>query len=275
MRERAFSHFTDNWGGAPDLGGKMAAMNRCNCGGIPGEDARPTCGWGLWGGSLSSFCQPSGVMPPSPLEETSPNLLPVEGARPIIPGHASLRVDKPLRHSLPFFFFFKDGHWDLHYDHWQLTRVYDSPWGGAVSLDPHPLLPPSVNQSQRGSRVHLTTVLPTRDRFYDCFCFCWGGSNSLFSCVSSFQRSVGKPLAAMSLSPTMLPCKKRKTTRMDSFSEAEALPMEASPSGGINQLGNHKEIDPPLAEGEESITLYLWTGLCLSPLILHKISPFL
>ncbi|XP_058015936.1 GON-4-like protein isoform X2 [Ahaetulla prasina] len=36
----------------------------------------------------------------------------------------------------------------------------------------------------------------------------------------------------MSLSPTMLPCKKRKTIRMDSFSEAEPVPMEASPSDG-------------------------------------------
>ncbi|KAG8146891.1 hypothetical protein E2320_013979, partial [Naja naja] len=51
MRERAVSPFTDvtsaygrrNRGeGAPDWGGKMAAMNRCNHGGIPGEDARKT-----------------------------------------------------------------------------------------------------------------------------------------------------------------------------------------------------------------------------------------
>ncbi|XP_007435818.1 GON-4-like protein isoform X1 [Python bivittatus] len=34
----------------------------------------------------------------------------------------------------------------------------------------------------------------------------------------------------MSLSPTMLPCKKRKAIRMDPFSEAQPVPMEASPS---------------------------------------------
>ncbi|XP_039219072.1 GON-4-like protein [Crotalus tigris] len=36
----------------------------------------------------------------------------------------------------------------------------------------------------------------------------------------------------MSLSPAMLPCKKRKTVRMDPFSEAEPVPTEASPSDG-------------------------------------------
>ncbi|XP_060537991.1 GON-4-like protein [Pantherophis guttatus] len=56
----------------------------------------------------------------------------------------------------------------------------------------------------------------------------------------------------MSLSPTMLPCKKRKTIRMDSFSEAEPVPTEASPSDGL--LLPKPEIEQE-EEGEVSPTM--------------------